>query len=561
MDQAINKIGQGVGQQIRSISAKAFGLCAAVALMLVAPIPPASAAPVTFSRDIAPILMSNCVRCHRPGEVAPMPLRTYEETRPWAKSIRKSVVERAMPPWHPDPAYGHFSNDMALTDAEINTIRTWVEQGAPEGDPADMPPQPEFSTGWQLGEPDYIVEFDEVQVPAEGDDMFIDLQVQLDLPEERWIKAIEFLPGEKSVVHHIIGVLGDFGMSGGDLASAMRPRPAGVDPPEIFSVWVAGAQPTVYPEGMGRIVAPDQLISLNAHYHPSGEAKTDRTRIGLHFGTADLKKSITTNFGVNTGFLIPPGAADHRVEAFHIFDQDSRIVSFMPHMHVRGKDISYEIVYPDGRRETALSVPKYDYNWQWIYYPVEPIAVPRGTRVEAVGHFDNSSGNPSNPDPTIGVTYRGETFDEMFVAFMEFIVDDGVSPAPPPAAEKVRQLLAAHPSEDCYEIRLAFNPMGLYLPPDGDGMLYIVAGSVMFTSTLRDVVWTGDSFTARTAIPTPTGSGVATLVEGTIGAGGEIRGKVYMDDDHLLADPTAENAIILPFRGTRSGSAQISMAR
>lgn len=491
-----------------------------------------------------------------------MPLRTYEETRPWAKSIRKSVIERAMPPWHADPQYGHFSNDMALTDAEIKTIRTWVEQGAPEGDPADMPPQPEFSTGWQLGEPDTILEFNEVQVPAEGDDMFIDLQVQLDLPEERWISAIEFLPGEKSVVHHILAVLGDFGMSGGaTFEEALRPRPAGTAPPEIFSVWVAGSQPTVYPEGMGRVVRPNQLISLNVHYHPSGEAKTDRTRIGLHFGTTELKKSITTNFGVNTGFLIPPGEANHRVEAFHVFDQDSQIISFMPHMHMRGKDMSYEIIYPDGRREMALSVPKYDYNWQWIYYPVEPIAVPKGTRVEAVGHFDNSDGNPNNPDPTVGVTYRGETFDEMFVAFMEFIVDDGVAPTPLPAAEKVRQLLAAHPSEDAYEIRLAFNPMGLYLPPEGDGMLYIVTGSVMFTSTLRDVTWTGDSFTARTAIPTPAGSGVATLVEGTVGPGGEIKGKVYMDDDHLLADPASENAIILPWRGTRRDATRISMAR
>ncbi len=522
----------------------------------------------TFSKDIAPIFFKRCATCHRPGEVAPMSLLSYEETRPWVKSIRKAVAQRVMPPWGANPKVGHFSNDLGLTDAEIKLIGDWADAGAPEGDRAALPAAPELQTGWKLGEPDYVVELGDFQVPADGNDLFPTVRVAVALPEDRWIRAIEFSPGDKRVVHHILAILGDFSMNGTQtfnqqsVAEAMR-RTASAEAPEIFQVWVAGAQPTVYPEGMGRILKRDQVITVNLHYHPNGKATTDRSKIGLYFGKGEMQKRITTNFAVNTGFLIPPGAPNHEVKAFHQFDQDSRIISFMPHMHVRGKDMRYELVKPDGQREVLLDVPRYNYNWQWIYYPVEAIRAPKGSRVEVVAHYDNSKNNPNNPDATQTIVYRDATLQEMFVAFMEFIVDDGVAPAPAPPAQKIARLLSAHPSQDAYQANLVFAPFGLYVPQQGEGTLYLLAGSVMFTSTLRDVAWSdapeGKRFTVNTSIPTPTGGGVSAAISGVVATGGELAGRMELGVEEAKADPQHNQVVSFPFKGHR-GPAEISTA-
>lgn len=503
---------------------------------------------VTFAKDIAPIFFNDCVRCHRPGEVAPMSLLTYEEARPWAKSIKKMVVNGDMPPWKIDPAHGKFSNDLTLSADEVATIAAWVDQGARLGNPADLPPAPEFPDGWELGEPDYVIELPKQAVPADGEDLFPDRVIEIELPEDKWVSAIEFRPGDKRVVHHILALLGDFGMNSGD---GDEGRNRGGTQAEIFSVWVAGSQPTVYPDGAGRVIRRRQVMTFNMHYHPCGEATEDVTRVGLHFGEGELAKRITTTFAVNTGFKIPPNEGNHRVEASYLFDQDARIISFLPHMHVRGKDMTYKAVYPDGRADTLLSVPDYDYNWQWIYYPEEHIRVPAGTRIDVVAHYDNSAQNLANPDPSQTVYYRDETFQEMFVGFMEFIVDDGVAPRPMPPAKKLELLIAQHPADESYMLNgLMGLPWALHLPREGQGSWYFVVGSPMFTNSIWDVAWDGDEFSFLSTMVTQGGGGISMRVAGSVDDAGKMSGTVYLGEMEAAADPSAE-VMELPFTGSR----------
>ena len=226
----------------------------------------------TFARDVAPILYSKCVTCHRAGEVAPMSLLTYEETRPWARAIKEKVLLREMPPWFADPKYGTFANDPRLTDKEIKTIITWVDSGAQRGEVKDMPKPPQFTEGWQLGEPDLIVELPEMQIPATSRDYFPTPTVALNLTEDHWIRAVEIRPSNREVTHHsvIFSTAGN-AFSGNGLF-------------DVLAVWSVGTPPTVYPEGTGRWVRRGQILRTNLHYHPNGRPQVDRTRVGLYFG-------------------------------------------------------------------------------------------------------------------------------------------------------------------------------------------------------------------------------------------------------------------------------------
>lgn len=497
----------------------------------------AGADAVTYAKDVAPILMENCVRCHRPGEVAPMSLLTYEETRPWAKSIRQVVANNEMPPWHADPRYGEWANDISLSESERETLLAWIDQGAQRGAPADLPPPPEFDDDWELGTPDYVVDLPAIELPADGDDIFPTYVVELDLPASQWVEAIEFRPGDRRVVHHVLTMLGDAQM--GDSEYDQRNTDRGRGTTELFVVWVAGAQPTVYPEGMGRTLLPNQVMTFMMHYHLCGEATTDRTRVGLHFGEGDMEKRIVTNFGVNLGIVIPPGEPNYTASAYHLFDQDSRILSFMPHMHVRGKSATYTAKYPDGREEILLHVPRYNYNWQWIYYPKDELIVPAGTRVEVTMAYDNSAENEENPDPGATVFYRDETFSEMFVGFMESVAVEGVRPRAEPPLKKLATLLADHPADQSYlNGGLMGLPWGLYLPDDGDGgKYYMTLGSLMFTSDIWDLQWDGDTFEFQSTMVTTGGGGTSMRVEGTRASDGAIEGTVYLGEMEHADNP------------------------
>ena len=384
----------------------------AVALALVAASFPPAVAPaqdVTFSRDVAPIFYRHCVSCHRPGEVAPMSLLSYEEARPWAKSIRRAVAAREMPPWFADPQHGRFANDRRLSERELETIVRWVEAGAPAGDLSEIPPAPALSVGWQLGEPDYVIDLPAVEVPATGDDIFPSPIIRLDIPARRWIRAVEVRPGDREVNHHVV-----LFMSNGRAVDEEGRF-------NILAVWAAGTGPTRFPEGMGRWVSPGDVLVGNLHYHPNGvEPRTDRSRVGLYFGEGEPEREVAAVLAGTTDFSIPPHAANHELAVTHTLKRDSTIVSYFPHMHLRGKDMAFFARYPDGRRETLLSVPGYDFDWQLFYYPEEPKQLPAGTVIEIVAHYDNSAANERNPDPSRAVGFGLQSTDEMMFGVFEY---------------------------------------------------------------------------------------------------------------------------------------------
>jgi hypothetical protein len=441
----------------------------------------------TYSRDVAPILYERCVQCHRPNQVGPMSLLTYDEVRPWAKSIAKNVEDRSMPPWHAEPGIGHFANDRSLDQTQIDTIVRWVKSGAPQGDPADLPEAPSFpDSKWVLGEPDLVVELEPVTVPAGNQDIFPKLVGKVMLPEDRWVQAVEILPGNRKVVHHVIAFqIKGFG----------EPDPQG----GWIGAWAAGTDPMVFPAGTGRLLEKGANILADMHYHPTETDETDVTRIGIHFADQEVPKQLANIWVQNDDFEIPAGAKSHQVVSTYKFWQSGKIMGLIPHMHYRGTDFKFTATYPDGRQEVLLNVPRWDFNWQTSYQLAQPLAIPAGTKVECVAHYDNSADNPVNPDPTKNVKFGLESYDEMMIGFIDFVVDEGVRPKEPQEirTEKLHELGRTHPGE-VYAVH-AGRPeftAPLLLPRQGDGVFYVIFDGVLHDARVRDIRWDGQSFEA-----------------------------------------------------------------
>lgn len=401
---------------------------AAVVVATRAQSPPTAAAAdtITFNRDVAPILFEHCTACHRPGQMAPMSLLTYEAARPWARSIQRQVLSRTMPPWGADPAIGHFANDPSLSPREIETLTRWVTDGALRGD-TPPPPAPTYSDEWQIGEPDLVVQMGKpFAVPATG---LVDYQffsIPTHLAEDRWIQAIEIRPGDPRVVHH----LRVFAQPPGtdtrkppvpgepicldEVCGNLEPPLIGFGP-NIVSIAV-GTQPDTYPAGSAKLLKAGSVLSLHVHYTTMGEATTDQTRIGFVFAKEPPATELKTVSMAQENFRIPPGAPHHEVEAVVTFNEDVRLYSLGPHSHLRGKSWWFELETPDGARTTLLSVPDFDFNWQLNYVFAQPIAVPAGSRL--IGHavYDNSSANVHNPDPSVSVGWGNLTEQEMMFA-------------------------------------------------------------------------------------------------------------------------------------------------
>lgn len=488
---------------------------------------------VTFAKDVAPILYENCVACHRPGETAPMSFRNYDEVRPWIKSIEKAVVvDKIMPPWHADPAHGKFANDRSLSEEQIATIKKWIATGAQKGDMKDMPPLPDFPEGWRLGEPDLVITFDEISLPAGGPDVFHDLVGTYDIPEDKWVSAIEVKPGNRKVVHHVIAYTTGRGEGGG-----------GDGPQGWLGAWAAGMEPMVFPEGTGRMLKKGMRVIADMHYHPAETAEKDQTKIGIHFADKPLGKELINLWIANAGFNIPAGAQNHEVTSAYTFAQDSRILSFLPHMHYRGRDFTYTATYPDGRKEILLKVNNYDFNWQTVYYPEQPIRAPKGTRIDCVAHYDNSANNPNNPDPTKDVSWGNESFDEMMIGFVDFVVEEGVRPvdAKEVMAERFKELRSAHPGE-IYELATREIEQGelqddildtiMHFPSKGTAGLWIIPIQGMaLECELKEITRIGPGFTCAVIIP---GQGTGN-VRGTIDKDtGAMKGRVYLGDIPLV---------------------------
>jgi hypothetical protein len=426
---------------------------------------------VTFSKDVARIFYQHCAECHRPNDMAPFSVLTYKEVLPWTESIREKVTAREMPPWHADSRYGEFLNDRRLSREEIDTIVTWVAQGAKEGNPEDLPTQPELFRGWKMGKPDYVLAMsEEYTIEAHAPDSYVYVTFPTKFKEDTWVQAAEIIPGNKRIVHHVIAhVLTPEALASGAKRSNAE-FPQAENEPTIFykqgslsrvkmdapviddganapnggslfsrrtddggggysmllASYAPGKGPDVYPPGTAKRIPAGSTIVLQIHYSSfHGAIRTaqkDRTIVGLIFAKQPPEKRAVTFTIPNQFFKIPAGAANHRVTAAYTFDREVQLISYMPHMHLRGKDMKYEVVFPDGRRQTLLWVPKFDFNWQTVYRLKDPITIPKGTRIIVTAHFDNSAKNKHNPDPTRAVRWGDPSYDEMMIGWIEYVV-------------------------------------------------------------------------------------------------------------------------------------------
>jgi hypothetical protein len=392
-------------------------------------------ASVTFTKDVAPILQKNCQTCHRPGEAAPFPLLTYQQARPWAPSMKRVVQQKIMPPWFADPNFGRFSNNRSLTEKEISTIVAWVNAGAPQGDPKDMPAPPNFVEGWGIPKPDVIFELPHAfSVPESGMIEYQYVILPTGFTEDKWIQAAEARPTDRSVVHHIIAYVREPGSNyfkdqkPGVFFEAPPPKQDEKTDtsalPSDFLVGYAPGQPAeILRPGQAKLIKAGSDIVLEVHYTPNGKATSDQARLGLVFAKQTPKERVLTLSAVNGTFRIPPGDPNYRVDATFEVPREVTLVGLHPHMHTRGKDFEYRLVFPNGETQTILKVPAYNWHWQLWYNLAEPITLPKGTKIECTAHFDNSPNNPENPDPTKTVIWGQQNWDEMMVGFFNLVFD------------------------------------------------------------------------------------------------------------------------------------------
>jgi peroxiredoxin len=368
---------------------------------------------VTWTKQISRIMQQNCQSCHRAGEIGPFELMDYDEVVGWAGMIQEVVNQRRMPPWSANPEYGKWANDCRLSEEEISLINQWVSNGAPEGDPADLPAAVEFPVGWQIGEPDLVVPMADqpFPVPATGTLEYKYFVVDPGFTEDKWVSAAECRPDQRGVIHHIIvGIRGE-----GDFGEGVHDQ--------VQSDWIAatapGSPPMILPKGYAKKIPAGRKLIFQMHYTPNGTAVEDLSSIGLKFIPAEeVTHRVFTVKAANHRFQIPPGAASHPVQAQMRFDREAELISLFPHMHLRGKAFRYSAKTPDGKQEILLDVPQYDFNWQLGYELESRRSFPKGTRISCVAHFDNSSNNIANPDPSATVRWGDQTWEEMMIGYM-----------------------------------------------------------------------------------------------------------------------------------------------
>lgn len=377
------------------------------------PATPVDVGQVNYASHVAVVIRDHCQSCHRPGQVGPFSLLTYDDARRHAAMIREVVDDRRMPPWHADPRYGHFRNDRTLSDRERATLLAWVDQGAPLGDPSEIPAAKSFPKEWTVGTPDVVFEIPEPYVvAAQGVLDYVKVRVPTHFTEDKWVQVAEAMPGDRSVVHHIIVYVDDHSKENG------RERDA------HLCGYAPGDMPSVFAPGTAKKIPAGSDLVFQLHYTPNGKIRTDRSKVGLTFAKTPVEHRARTVGIAQTRFIIPAEADNHPVRASYTFPRAAHLISFMPHMHLRGKSFQYEATFPDGRKQILLSVPAYDFGWQTSYNLAEPLAMPQGTRIDCLAHYDNSKGNPANPDSSKPVTWGDQTFEEMMIGYLD-CVDDG----------------------------------------------------------------------------------------------------------------------------------------
>jgi len=432
----------------------------------------------TFSKDVAPIMFNNCATCHRAGEVAPMTLTSYEDARPWAKVIKNKVVAREMPPWGADPAHSlKMRNDRSLTQAQIDTIVAWVDGGAPKGNDAELPPLPKFAEGWTYGrEPDAILEMPvDFTIPAEGELGVQMFYSKVPWAEDRFAETLEIRPGNRAVVHHA-GVFvvdipegakivnGRLVMADGKASTdrgagaAGRADDTALPGANKLLSWVPGRGVDSHRTDIGKRIPAGKYINWQIHYNPIGKETVDRTRLGIWFNKAQVTHELlirqagdalaTTKGGLSLYRAegkeveytadegstrrrsktpnIPPYAEDWSLTGITPVTEDITLYAMSPHMHLRGKSLRWVVVYPDGREQTILDVPKFDFNWQIEYELETPLKIPAGSKILGIGKYDNSPKNRWNPAPNLEVYWSEQSWDEMYQPFTLYSVDSQV---------------------------------------------------------------------------------------------------------------------------------------
>jgi hypothetical protein len=439
-----------------------LGLVVALAAMGASTTPTKAAdPPVTFAKDVLPILQKNCQSCHRPGQIAPMSLLTYDEARPWARAIKTKVESRQMPPWFADPQHGRFTNDRSLSQAEIEKVVRWADGGAVQGNPADAPPAIQWpADGWQIT-PDIIVKGPEFRVPAKVDRNVIEwvtMVIPSGFTKDTWVTSLEIKPSDLAVTHHLCITFrphrpdvkyyvmnwteaprdadGVVLKSDGTVSAAGTLPVAGGQGAGTgggFSCYVPGVQADDYrPYHAAKLIPANSDITVQVHYTPTGKDVVDRPLIGFTVAQTPPEKQ-WISYGISAGgpkFAIPPNEGNYSSPPMDAeFTTDVELVQMMPHMHLRGKDMTYHLIYPDGRDQIILNVPKYDFNWQIVYQPMTPIRIPKGTRVHVDAHYNNSPSNKFNPDPSRTVYIGRMTWEEMMAPFFAIIVPKDVDGA------------------------------------------------------------------------------------------------------------------------------------
>jgi mono/diheme cytochrome c family protein len=432
---------------------------------------PSPAREVTYNRDVAPVLYKNCVVCHRPNDIAPMSLMTYNEVRTWARPIRQAVVERKMPPWHADPKMGDFINDPRLTDADIATIDAWVRTGTREGEAKDLPPAPVFLEGWHI-KPDVVLTIPEFLVSGASRDDYEYIYVPTNFSEDKWVQAAEVLPGDRRVVHHAtVSVIAadkvakkeqenakanagedKYHYRTGKVLHLRRDAPVvddGCSSPDgggvpgessgylniVPGIYLPGHLAETRPAGYALRIPAGSYLQFQVHYsNHSGEDVRDRTSIGMVFARESVKHEIAQYEIWNNLFLIPPNDDNHRVTSCYTLPKDVTAVAYTAHMHFRGKSMKTEAIYPDGRHEVILNVPNYDFRWQETYFLKHQFLLPKGTRLVTTAYFDNSLNNPQNPDPSKAIRW-GEPSDEEMMGFWLQFADPQPVDAKPAVAQ------------------------------------------------------------------------------------------------------------------------------
>ena len=399
-------------------------------------VPASAAADVTFNKDVLPILQQHCQMCHRPGEVAPMSLLTYGDARPWARAIKLAVLSQKMPPWQVEPQYDHrFSNATRLTERERDTLAAWADSGAAEGDAHDKPASVTFTDGWNL-QPDMIVEMPtEFQVPATGTVEYQYMLVKANFPEDAWVKAAEMRPGNSKVVHHgEVWVLppGSKWMADADpgVAYPQSQRPKiGEDNIDILGKFNPGLGAQTFDFGdSAKFVPKGSDLVFEIHYTAVGTPQVDRTKVGFVFAKGPHTTRYFTSYGPTANNLvIAAGDTNAEVVSEVTATTDMKLVYAQPHMHLRGKDYEMRAIFPNGESQTLFK-SKWDFNWQLGYVFTQPIDLPKGTRLIGVSHYDNSSANRFNPDPTKEIRWGLQNWDEMSNCFIGLVFDANVDP-------------------------------------------------------------------------------------------------------------------------------------